>query len=75
MTKVHLQDPAAPPTGIRYGDECYSIERDPLRDVVYVERVTPPGPRVIVPLKALAESTALPTIYHELSEDEKDGAG
>ena len=75
MTRVHLQDPASPPTGVQYGDECYSVERDALRDLVYVERVSPPGPRVVIPLKALAESTNLPMIYQELSKDGKDGAG
>lgn len=69
INSVHLQDHDAPPTGVRYGDECYAVERDARRDIVFVERVSPPGPRVIIPLKALAESTSLPTIYQKLSED------
>lgn len=75
MTRVHPQDHDVSPTGVRYGDERYTVERDAHRDIIFVERVSPPGPRVIIPLKALAESTSLPTIYQNLSKDGKDGAG
>lgn len=62
----------APPTGVAYGDECYAIERIAAVDAVFVERVTPPGPKFSIPMKMLAEGTDLPTVYRTLLKQDKN---
>jgi hypothetical protein len=59
--------------GIAYGDECYTVERISTSDAVFVERVTPPGPRFSIPMKWLAQGADLPTIYKELVEVRNGG--
>jgi hypothetical protein len=62
-----------PLPGIVYGDECYTVERISTCDAVFVERITPPGPRFSIPMKWLTQGTDLPTIYKELVEVRNGG--
>jgi hypothetical protein len=52
-------------THIAYGDESYTIERLATSDALLIERVIPPGPKFTIPMKWLAQSTDLPTVYAE----------
>lgn len=67
-------------THVAYGDESYTIERLATSDVLIVERVSPPGPKFTIPMKWLAQSIDLPTIYAECvgasaTEEVPNGAG
>lgn len=71
---LHLpyENSEVPPVGVAYGDECYAIERLIEVDAVFVERVTPPGPKFSIPMKMLAEGTDLPTVYKTLLKQAED---
>lgn len=69
---IPYENSGAPPTGVTYGDECYAIQRLASVDAVFVERVTPPGPKFSIPMKMLAEGTDLPTVYRTLLKQDKN---